>query len=270
MHKLGCFLLGTCGLYALEESPWLNDVYAFSSKTLVSYDQYRTVQGALVQPEQMNRDYVTMFSMMMTPTETIECEGELELARTPRQTYGFRSFAAAARLSFLDDIAGDIVSLVAGINLRSVTGRAVRDISSPYAAYFNGELTCSLGKEFSTKEGDWTTRGYCLGTLGLGNQGSLWDRLNVVFEGKFFKHHIIQVFSLGYFGYGSGQKIHIDDFHGWGAVSHSSIDMGLQYRYHFSLWGDLGVSYAYRIYARLYPEHVQTCVFSYILPFSFF
>lgn len=270
MKKISAvFLLATALAYSLDQSPWLGDVYEFNLDSEVIYSQYRYINHAKEQPLYMYRNYLTKETLSFTASPNLELEFELELARTPHQLYGFRSTALAARYLALDDIAGDPVSLSLGANMRAVGGRAVRDVSSPYSSYLNTEIMATLGKEF-TKGKDWKSRGYLAAVLGLANHGSAWNRVEAVCEGKIFSSQVLRAFMTGYFGYGPKRNIDIDNFHGWGRVEHRSIDLGAQYRYCFTLWGDLGLSYAYRVFARSYPQNEQTIQISYYLPFSLF
>ena len=265
------FFLGIplVSLSALQEKPWLADPYSFELYTDFAYSRYQTINHAVQQPAYPYHNYVTDVAISFTPSPQIDAEVEVNLARTPHQTYGFRSAAIQARYLVLDDIAGDPISLVLGGNMRGVTARAVRDVSCPYGSYLNAEVTLFLGKETS-HEGDWLYRWYVGGALlGVANHGLPWNRYLTAFETR-FSRHALKVFSLGYFGYGKHKKVSIDHFHGWAPIHHSSIDIGAQYRYEFFLYGELGLSYAYRLWARSYPEREQTLVLSYTLPFSLF
>lgn len=254
---------------ALEEAPWMGDVYGFVFHTEFFYSQYSHIDHALEQPSYSYNNYVTDASIGFTATESIDLEWELDMARTPHQTYGFRSSALQARYLICNDIAGDFLSAAVGLNTRAVTGRAVADVSSPYASYWNGEFTVSLGKEF-TKDSDWKTRGFLLGTVGLANHGSFWNRCKAAFEACWMQKQSFQLFALGYFGYGGQKEIDIDHFQGWGYIRHRSLDMGAQYSHFFDFWGTLSLSYACRVWAVSYPRGEQTIEFSYAFPFSLF
>jgi len=233
----------------------------------VAYYSYRYINGADPQPRYTYRNYLTTEALSFTLGDSFQAELELEMAVTPRQPYGFRSFAMQGKYLILDDIQGDPVSLAAGVSLREVGSKSVRDVSSPYASYFNTEAIFSVGKEF-TKTSDWTTRGYLTGAIGIANKGSAWNRFDAVFEGKIARAHTLKGFLLGYFGYGSETRVNPNAFKGWGYVGHKSLDLGVQYKYQFFLWGEIGLSYAYRVFARFYPDGQQTAVISYTLPFS--
>lgn len=263
-----CLLVGSQA-YALKESPWLGDVYEFELFTDFTYSQYSKINHAVVQPAYAYNNYVTEVDLSFTASESIDLQWEINLARTPHQTYGFRSSALQGRYLFLDDIAGDPISLAVGLNTRAVTGRSVRDVSSPYASYWNGELTISAGKEFS-KDEEWKTRGFLFASLGLANHGSLWDRCNASFEVRVKDIHAFQLFGIGYFGYGQNKNVHINAFHGWGEIWHGSVDLGAKYNCFLDPWGTLSLSYACRVLAYSYPKGEQTIQFSYTLPFSLF
>ncbi|MBS0627848.1 MAG: hypothetical protein JSS09_06515 [Verrucomicrobia bacterium] len=269
MKKYGIFFLTSICVYSLDQSPWLGDVYQFNLDSMVAYSHYRYINHAKEQPTYTYRNYVTKETLSFTASENLELEMEIELARTPHQLYGFRSSAMQARYRLLDDIAGDPLSLTLGASLRGVGGRSVRDVSSPYSSYLNAEVMFSLGKEF-TKTTEWTSRGYLAGLIGLANHGSVWNRVEANFEGKFFNAQVIKAFMAGYFGYGPKTLVNINHFHGWREIAHRSIDLGAQYRYCFPRWGDLGLSYAYRVFARSYPQNEQRIELSYYLPFSLF
>lgn len=272
MSKIYVFLgaaLFSGSLFSLEEAPWLGDVYGFNMHTDFSYSQYSKIDHAIVQPAYAYNNYLTQASVGAALSEKMDVEIELEMARTPHQTYGFRSSAIQGRFLVWDDIAGDPVTVAVGLNTRAVSGRSVRDVSSPYASYWNGEATASIGKEF-TKEKDWKTRGYLLASVGLANHGSWWNRCDGAFESKIGDSQSLELFALGYVGYGGQKNIDIGQFKGWGFIRHRSLDLGIQYRYFFDFWGALGVSYSCRVLAISYPKGEQTIQVSYALPFSLF
>ena len=261
------WLLIASSAASLEKAPWFGDVYEFDLYTAFSYSQYSRIDSALVQPEYSYNNYVNDVAFGVTLTEAIDLELEMNLARTPHQTYGFRSAALQLRYLILNDTSGDPLSLTVGLNTRGVTSRAVRDVSSPYASYWNGEFTTSLGKEW-IKKSSWIMRGFAFGSLGLANHGSFWNQYLVSIEGKFRQKQSLEFFSRGYFGYGSEVEVDIEGFKGWGFIRHSSIDVGAKYCYRPTFWGTLSLSYACRLWAQSFPKGEQYIEFSYNLPFS--
>jgi hypothetical protein len=269
MKKIAVFSLICCSLQGLEENPWLGNAYEWNACVSESYSRYRFIDNAKVQPQYAYNNYDTDLSLSVTLGASLLGELELEMARTPHQTFGFRSMALYGQYQILDDIIGDVVSLTCGLSARAVTGRAVRDVSSPYASYLNGEFSLSIGKEW-IYSADWNVRWHMAGMIGLANHGSFWNRALAAIEAKVWQNASCKLFLEGYFGYGRDQVVDIDHFHGWGYIRHGSLDIGGSYQYALGLWGEIGLSYAYRVIAYSYPQNTQTATLFYRLPFSFF
>lgn len=259
----------TLPAFSLETKPWFGEVYEFSFDTAFTYGRYRFVENALKQPSSPTNTYLLSLDLGFTGSETWDLQCETELARTPRQPFGWRSVALQGRYRWFDDVAGDPVSVVTGMNLRAVSPHSVRDVSSPYASYLNLEFTASLGKEWS-RRGIWTLHTYGFASVGMANQGAAWTSEMLVATWNFSNTHRLTLLGLGYFGFGRREKVNIEDFHGWGKTSHQSIDVSLGYGYHLPLWGTLELFYAYRVFARNFPERLHSITLAYHLPFSLF
>ena len=169
----------------------------------------------------------------------------------------------------LDDISGDRVSLTIGLNIRGAPHHFLTDVSTPYASEFNLELTGSIGKEWS-QEGMWTMRTYGFATVGMGNRGYPWTRELFVWQYNWQDTHRVSLFAEGDFGFGNKQHVNVKHFNGWAKVQHQSIDLGFAYGYKFGVYGLLTASYAYRVFAHNFPEHVNFFTLSYCIPFSLF
>ncbi len=194
-------------------------------------------------------------------------QAEFELAETPRQPFNWRSAALQLRYQLLDDISGDPLSLTLGTNFRVVPGHSLKDVSCPYAANCNYEVTLSLGKEWST-QGFWTMRTYGFFALGVGNHGLPWTRPIFVWQNNWQNRHRLSFFTVGDFGWGGEQRVAVKHFHGWGKFHHQSIDLGLIYGYHCVAYGTFSAAYTYRVFAKNFPERVSFFTLSYNLPFS--
>ncbi len=272
MKKLAIAFIGLAfisAVEALDRKPWFGDVYEFELDASFAYSFYSTINHATVQPHGVSRSYVPLVGIGFVPSENISLDMDIEFARTPIQNFSFRSFAAQGRLLLLDDIAGDPLSWTVGVDMRGVSGKSVRDVNSPYASYFNAQVSSAIGKEISSGD-TWVFRSYLWGALGLANHGAPWVNAYFAMEGNLQDTHRFTLFSDGCFGLGHRCEVNIFDFHGWGPYRHLSVDIGARYQYVFSLWGALGLRYAYRVYARTYPERLQLFEFSYTLPFSLF
>ncbi len=254
---------------SLETRPWFDSVCEFSFATEYTYSRYHHVQDASVQLTHPSNDQLLRLNLGFTPSEIWDIQAEIEFVDTPRQRFSYRSAAIQARILWFNDIVGDPVSWTTGLNIREVSDKSLSDVSCPYHAMVDFELTTAIGKEWS-KGPDWTSRTW--GNIGLGtaNEGSPWLRGLWVFQKNWSNRHRAIVFAHGYFGFGTKQRVNVDHFNGWAKFHHQSIDLGLGYQYHFDLWGDITLSYARRIYAHSFPEHVNFFTIAYEVPFSVF
>ena len=263
------FVLAAIDLIALDQLPWYDDVYAFRSNTFFSYSYFHDVDGSTSHLSYPSNNYLTAAGVGFTLSEHIDLDVDLELAQTPRQNFSFRSSALQARYRIYNDIAADLISVVVGVNVRGVSSKSVKDISSPYSSYCNFEMTGAIGKEYSVQE-SWTMRWSWLTALGMATQGLPWIRSVGVFEGNLKDAHQGGMFAEGYFGLSGRNAVSVACFHGWGHVQHESIDLGGFYRYNMGLWGALRLSYSCRVFAHNYPEYEQRGVLNYEIPFSLF
>lgn len=271
MRRLGvCTIFlaaSSTALLAFEEKPWLGEFLEFYFDPSYTYTRFRDVQNAVKQPSHASNNQVLAVDLGLCPLDGWDAAAEFELAHTPRQTWGRRSVGIQVRKRFLDDVMGDRVSLTAGGTVRQVAGRSVRDISSPYAAPWNFEAHTAVGQEWS-QGASWYMRWFGVGALGMGNRGSPWLRARGVFEMNRENRHQGIFFATGYWGFGHRKKVDVDAFTGWGKINHSSVDLGVGYRYVTDVWGYFFLEYAYRVFARSYPERQNSIQVGYHLPFS--
>lgn len=263
------FLLLFSNSFALETKPWFGEVYEFNFQSDFSYSRFSKIEGASKQLKSPLNDFDFLFDLGFTLSESIDFQVEVEVVDTSRTSFTFSSGAMQARYRLLDDISGDPVSLVFGLNLRGVTHRFLRDVSAPYAADFDAELICSVGREWS-KNGFWTMRTYAFMALGQANQGYPWTRDLLVWQWNLNDIHRLTLFAEVDVGFGGRQHVDVNRFSGWGKFQHQSIDLGLAYGYKIGFYGVLTASYAHRVFAHNFPEHVNCFTLSYHLPFSLF
>ncbi len=259
----------TSPAFSLETMPWLGDQYVFDLESAFTYSRYRKVEGASKQIKGPSNDYDLLFDLGFTACPNVDFRAEIEFAETPRQPFNWRSAALQGRYQWLDDIAGDPVSVTTGFNVRAVPHHSLRDVSCPYASYANYELTVAVGKEWS-KEGMWTMRTYGWTSLGIANHGLPWLQELAAYQMNWQDTHELSFYALGNFGLGGKQHVDVHRFNGWGEFQHQSIDLGVAYGYQFTIWGTLTAIYAYRVFAHNFPERVNFFTLAYTLPFSLF
>jgi len=246
----------------------MGPVYGLELESGFSYSRFSKVEGASVQPKAPVNNRDILVDLGFTPFETIDVQFEGEFGQTDTINWALRSGAFQIRKWLLDDVSGeDSVSLTCGVNIRGAPRHFLRSTATPYASEFNAELTGSIGKEWSSGP-YWTVRTYGFLAIGQGNRGYPWTRTLLVGQYNLYDTHRFTLFSEGDVGYGPKQHVDVNHFRGWGKYQHQSIDVGASYGIRLGVYGILTASYAYRVFAHNFPEHVNFCMLSYALPFS--
>ncbi len=254
-------------LFAFEERPYFYEPFEMHLDLSYSYSWFSKVNGA--HPPSIPTFHANVENIVwgVSPTEHFDLQLGIETAQTSKNHFYFRSGAAYLRYGWLSDVAGDPVSLVTGVIFAGATSASLKDISSPYAAAFNAEMNLSLGKEWAPLK-QWTHRLWGLTGLGCGSQGSPWLRLRLQYDARIAKDHVLLFGANSYLGFGKEHFVDIQHFNGWGKIQHRSIDIDVGYRYELGIWGYLEIHYARRVFAKFYPEQLNSFVLSYHLPFS--
>lgn len=264
----GALLILASPSWALETKPWFGNPYEFELQSAFTYYRFHEVEGASRQLSAPSNTRVILLDLGLTlPQFDFQMEGEF--AKTNSINWALRSAAFQGRFQMLDDISGDPVSVVLGLNIRGAPHRLLRDVSTPYASEFNLEMTGSIGKEWSSA-GKWTMRTYGFAAVGIANRGYPWTRELFVWQYNLQDTHRFTLFADGDFGFGNKQHVNVKHFNGWAKFQHQSIDLGIAYGYKISVYGLLSATYAHRIFAHNFPERVNFFTLSYCLPFSLF
>ncbi len=261
------FLVLCTKLLALEQSPWLGTYFSTLFAPSFTYYTFRRVEGARPQLSQRYNVRLLTLDLGFTPSSRSDGELEAEFVHSPVQNWGYRSVALQMRYLCLNDLEGDPVSIMMGVNLREVNTQSLRDVSMPYHAQWNVEGTLAVGKEWA-HGAFWDTHAWGLAGFGMGNQGYPWVRLLGVWQKNWENRHRLNCFTESYWGFGSKNHVNPNHFHGWGNYAHASVDIGTGYGYHTAFWGTIGIEYAYRLFAHTYPQNVQFLVAYWKLPFS--
>lgn len=260
-------LSGSGALTALDMKPWFGDVYACSCKGSFAYVGFPKVEGAQVQLTAPAQSRTMTIDLNATPFSYCDVQIEGEFGHTRCVNWALRSAALQLRLRPLNDIAGDPCSLVMGLSVRAAPTHFLKDVSTPYAAQCNLELTTSVGKELSLGA-HWTLRTYGFLALGQANRGYPWIRPIWVGEYKWHNRHQFTLFVESHIGCGGKQGVDVHRFNGWGHFQHQSIDVGGGYGLKMGVWGTASVFYARRVFAHNFPMQANSFIASYSIPFS--
>ncbi len=254
-------------LIAFEVKPWFYEFLEFQFTPGYTYRYYPDVEGGFNPTTYSSNDQLISLELGVSFLPNWDAQVETIFADTHKLSWGTQSAAAQFRYLWLDDVAGDPVSLTTGLSVRYVPTRSLRDVSTPYHSQLNFELHAAVGKEID-QYAEWIYRFFLYLGLGQANRGSPYLKPLLSVSGNIADRHRWEIFSEGYFGFGSKTQIDISRFDGYRDTKHHSVDLGAAYRYHFQIWGTLSFQYAYRVYAKAFPERAHTATVKYRLPFS--
>jgi len=272
-RALFCFLyllsfilhpLSACGV---ELSPWYPT--AFQLQPQANY-LYQTYQRVATSDGSYSHNANDSFFNLNIGVPYYNWYGEVDVvfANTRHRDLGLDSIYLSGRYQVMDDVdLSDPISLVVGVVLTSATKQALYDISSFHHGRFDFGLYASAGKEFDCGR-YWVWRGW--GSLGLGvsDTGSPWLAGSVNFEKNHLDIHRFRVFLEGLYGFGDNNLHQHQSFHGYGPISHRSLDVGVSYAYAWDSGLELSLGYAFRVYARNFPEEASRFMLNFLYPFS--
>ena len=263
------FLFFPLSLVAFVIDPWFNTLAEFQLRPAYSYRYYPSIDRGFNPSSYHSHDHLIDLNLGLRFLPNWEAQMEIDFSHTHKLSWGTQMVGSQVRYLLLDDVAGDPVSLTLGAQIYYVPTRNMRDVSSPYHAQGNLELGAAIGKEIDHLY-QWRYRFYGFLGVGTGNRGYPYVRPLLSAEMKYALHHKFQLFAESYIGLGGRGEVNVDRFTGYAKIQHRNIDLGLNYTYLFTIWGALGVEYAYRVYAHAFPEHASTFKVEYRLPFSLF
>ncbi len=259
--------LPLCG-FAFDQTPWLDSPYLFRFRPSFELSYFPKVNNATPSSfSSWNEDL--NLNLGVATMSRYEIQVESDFFHSRMRSFNFESIALQLRNQFMDDIAGAPVSLTLGGSYRFVPRRRLMDVAMPYHYVHNFELVSSIGKEWAAPP-YWVARTYGVLAVGIANQGSPWIKAKLLVEGAIAHQHQIAAIIDGYFGLGYKNHININTFTGYYNVAHRSVDLGLRYAYQFAVYGLLGVTASYRVYAHAYPANRASLMLEYSLPFSLF
>lgn len=266
IFKVLSLLLPLTGM-AIEKQPWFGDVYQFHFLGSYAYSRFNTVQNGVPQLKTPFQSHLLYFGLDFSPSPVWSIDGDIQFADTTAMSFNFRSLALQARYSWLDDIIGDPISLVTGVDIRFTGSKALRDVSCPSHGNVDFELNFALGKEWEAAS-SWLFRAWGYGALGHANRGAPWVRGIVALETNIEDHHKIALYAEGINGYGRHARVNLDHFYGYARIREKAIDVGARYGYRMDTWGTLRFEYVRRVLAKSAPQNVNTWMIGYLLPFS--
>lgn len=263
-------LILLCGFWvsceATERLPWVGNYLEFEWRNTVRYQNYSDVASPYRLEHYASQDLFIETSLINAVYPSFAPELELVVARTSQQNWCVDCFRLSGRYMLSDDIAGDSISFTPGFTLTQDFQGSLHDISSFHHGRSEAEAFISVGKERACLE-NWVSRWWAVFGMGVAERGSPWIRTDFDVEARICELHLVRAFVHTLWGMGH-QQLHADDFHGYGAIQHQSIDFGFRYTYLIDFVGEFAVGYSYRVHARNFPANAHNALMTVLYTFG--
>jgi hypothetical protein len=250
---------------AIEYTPWLGNFSEFEWRNSLLYQHYSHVASHSTFVKR-HADDVFFTTSLSNALPDFGVELELTAARTRKQRGDIDNFRFAGRYVWLDDVAGDPISLTTGAVLTQCFISSLKDISSFHHGRGEAEVFVSLGKE-KAQGVEWGSRYWTVLGIGVADRGSAWVRNNYGFDCRLCQLQEIRLLVNTLWGMGH-QRLRLHDFEGYGSLQHQSVDVGVRYTYLIDYVGNISLEYTYRPYARNFPAHTQRVMLTFLYTFG--
>jgi hypothetical protein len=251
---------------AVELRPWFGNYLEFEFRSHLLYQNYKALARGADSIAHSSDDLFLDMSLGFVPDPQLSVEAEIECANTTHN-HGVDHFSFTGRYMLLNDIAGDAISLVAGLTLQQAFIGSLRDMSSFHHGRSEAEFHLAVGKELCSNRFLWDSRLWAIGAFGFAEQGKPWLRANLGYDYRLAIYHELSVFAKTLWGMGN-KKLNPYDFDGYGSLHHQSVDLGLRYTYLIEFFGSASIEYMHRVYARNFPAEAHLLMISVLYTFS--
>lgn len=249
--------------FATDRSPWTGNPFEFVSRVRYTFETFNKIEQI---PFHTDNHYLNL-ALLGTGWPSFDLEGQIQVAYTPYSGFFFDYGEMAGRYVWLDDVAGEPLTVTTALAVFGASKRSVLDPSTPVTGQVGGELQALIGKEWSLC-GDWISRHWLMGAVGLAHQSSGWLRWRVATERHFCLCHTVWIDVGGRIGLGDHPMPAIEQFTGYGPIDYRSIDLRAGYRRDVGNCGEIELSYLYRLYSENFPDQLHRVAVEILIPFS--
>lgn len=262
---LSCLFLSFASLPAASRQPWLGNLYELEASLVQNHTRSSQIDTARGREHKSLHSDLTMMKLSVVPLLDTSAEVELDLARTQSHHFGFDAFKAAVRHAWLNDLAGDIVSVGTGMSASVSTSSRVADLSSHNHGVTELEMNSAIGKEFGYSDSGFY-RVWAAGFVGIANKGSPWIGVECQFEKVIRDCHFIALFFQAEKGTSSNKLC--AHFHRWASVGYEFQEIGARYSFKEYSLGTVYAQVVKRIHARYCPDNSWSIQVGVMVPFS--
>lgn len=266
MRWLIALLLPLSSLQAIGRSPWIGPPFELDGRLRYTFEHYREIETTPHSIHHPATNHYLNLALLFAPWESIDLEAELQIAYTRDHHVFFEYGEVTGRILWLDDVAGDPISLMTTLSLGGATHTAVIDPSTPDIGTFQAKFGVEMGKEWARSD-DWVWRNWICGAIGVANKGAPWLLGRIATERHFCRWNTLWLSLHGRVGLGERPMPPLDRFNGYGPIAYRAADLEAGYELQLGCRATLSIAYLHRIYARNFPDELQQVALQLLLPF---
>ncbi len=259
-------LVGT--VHGVDQLPWFEDTLEIQWRTGYYYQHYNYVNADGHDVYWRGRDHIVSTSLAIAPFPHWSAELEVAGGRTSDWDVSLHRLVAQLRYRWMDDVVGEPLSVVSGLQIRAPFKAAQRSLSTPDHSYMEFEGHLAVGKEMAKWE-RWYARTWFVVASGVGVTGKCWVRAEGSVEGQSGGGHMLRLFSRSQLGMGDETLDLSESFRDYGDIRYRFVDVGARYTVPFDYIGSLDIEYCYRVWAREFPVRAHLVQVAWVYPFGF-
>lgn len=252
---------------AVSRQPWIGNLFEFQGSVSQSHTQSHSINTRERNKKKALYSDMTTMKLSAVPMEQLSVALELDFTKTKSHHFGFDAFKASARYDWLDDVAGDAISLTTGIATSFSTASRIADLSSQNHGVAELEVNSAVGKEFGYSDSGFY-RVWAAGFAGIANQGSPWIGMECRLEKVIRDSHFIALFLQAEKGLSPGKLSKETCFRRWASIGYEFEEVGVRYSFKKYALGTAYTQVTKRVHARFCPDNSWSFQIGVNIPFS--
>jgi hypothetical protein len=262
-----CLLLLPFAATATQYRPWFGEDKVIEVRPSYTFFYYPHVDqgGDTITHESYN--HLGALSISGQTDCTWFAEAEIHTAGNEIRGWSVEDYTFTGRYKFLNDCAGDPISMTVGVTVAKVETAGRKDFSTFHAGQMEYELHTSFGKEWICRQ-YWTSRAWGYLGGGIANRGSPWIRGILGYDLNHWNCYHYGIFAQGLFGFGQHDLCLQEPFRGYGAIKYRSIDISAYFTKVFGNYAELTLEYTLRPWAYNFPTHAHAVTVRFMWPYN--
>lgn len=252
-------------LGSVEYKPWFGQPFELETRSSYVLQTFRSLKTSCGKRHYPSADSFYTLDILLPLMSEWDVEWEVTMLDTRRHPLNLDDMSLTVRTLWLSDVIGDSFSLSTGATLAKVFKAGRHDIGTfHHGGGLEAEAHIAMGKECSWMQ-FWLSRYWGVLAVGTADVGSPWIKSRAAWELHWSFNDVFSVYLHTLWGLG-GQRLCLENFHGYGPIRHQSIDAGIMVEHLFDFSGKIKAEYARRVHARNCPKEANLLFVTFIYP----